>query len=129
MQRPDNRRLFFFLGLLAMAILYSVYNLYLLDEHFFEITSRKTRHLIKFGSVLVAYVIGFLAFKKYCPAWLMQLWTIIYAAGLLLLVLFGIYDEWISSFSMPFRNLVITLHECLISPIPYVIIGIINFAL
>ena len=111
-----------------MAVLYSVYNLYLLDERFFEITSRKTRHGIKFGSVLVAYAIGVLAFKKYCPAWLMQLWTIIYAAGLLLLVLFGIYDEWISSFSMPFRNLVITLHECLISPIPYVIIGIINFA-
>jgi hypothetical protein len=128
MQRSDNRRLFFFLGLLAMAILYSVYNLYLLDERFFEITSRRTRHLVKFGSVLVAYTIGLLAFRKYCPPWLMQLWTMIYAAGLLLLVLCGIYDEWISSFSLPVRNLVITLHECLISPIPYVIVGIINFA-
>ena len=120
--------MFFFIGLLAIAILYSIYNLYLLDTRFFTITTRMTRHVIKFGSVLVAYGIGLLAFKRFCPSWLMQLWHFLYAAGLLLLILLGVYDGWISQLSMPVRNLVITLHEFLISPVPYVIVGIINSA-
>jgi hypothetical protein len=128
MQRLRDRRLFFFIGLLAIAILYSIYNLYLLDTRFFTITTRMTRHVIKLGSVLLAYGIGLLAYKRFCPAWLMQLWHILYATGLLLLVLLGVYDGWISQLSMPVRNLVITWHEFLISPVPYVIVGIINSA-
>jgi len=128
MQRLANRRLFFFGGLIIITILYSLYNLYLLDEHFFEITSRKTRHMIKFGSVLIVYCIGFFSLKRYSPIWLMQIWNILYAGGLLLLILFGIYDQWIRALSQPFRNLVITCHEFLISPVLYVIMGIINSA-
>lgn len=128
MQRLANRRLFFFGGLIIIAILYSFYNLYLLDERFFEITSRKTRHMVKFGSVLVVYGIGFFSFKRYSPAWLMQIWNTLYAGGLLLLVLLGIYDQGITAFSQPFRNLIVTFHEFLISPVPYVIMGIIGNA-
>ncbi len=54
-------------------ILYSVNNLYLLDHHFFEVTSRATRHVIKFGSILIAYGIGLFTFRNYSPSWLMQL--------------------------------------------------------
>jgi ABC-type uncharacterized transport system permease subunit len=128
MQPTDKRRLFFFIGLLAMAILYSVNNLYLLDHHFFEITTRATRHLIKFGSVLIAYGIGLFAFRNYSPSWLMQLWNILYAAALLVLIFLGIYDGWIREFSMPVRNGVAALHEFLISPVPFVVTGIINRA-
>lgn len=128
MQRRDRTRLFFFIGLLASAILYSAYNLYVLDPYVYAGMHRSTRHVYKFGSIIIAWLIGFTAFRKIAPAWLVQLWHILYAAGVFILLLLAAYDSLIHPLAPTLRQPVSTFHEALISPIPYVVIGILNFA-
>jgi hypothetical protein len=129
MQRPPKSRLFFVLGLLAIAIIYSAYNLYILDPVVFDSMSRSVRHVFKFGSVVIVYGIGLFAFRRFSPDWVMQLWHLLYGLGLGILILLGLYDAIFSTLSMPLRKVISTFHECLISPIPYVIVGILNSAL
>jgi hypothetical protein len=128
MLRADKRKLRFFIGLLAIAGLYSVYVLYLSDLRYVQETSRGIRHAIRFSTILVAYGIGVFAFAKESPGWLVQIWHLLYIGMLLLLILLGFYDAAVKELSLPLRELVITLHEFLISPIPYVIAGIIRRA-
>ena len=89
---------------------------------------RSTRHLYKFGSILIAWLIGFLCFRKIAPAWLLQLWNIIYTTGPGLLLLLAAYDTFIHPLSPTLRQPVSTFHEALISPIPYVVVGLLNRA-
>ena len=128
MQQPDRARLYFFLGLLASAILYSAYNLYVLDPYVYASMGRGIRHGYKFGSLLLAWLIGFLVFQKIAPAWLNQLWNILYAAGLAILIILALYDAFIHNLPPSIRQPVSTFHETLISPIPYVVIGLLTRA-
>jgi hypothetical protein len=128
MLRSNKRRLRFVVGLLVIVILYTVYDLYLITPEYLETTTRKARHVVKFGAVLVAYAAGIFAFAGNSPGWLMQLWHILYAAILLLLILAGIYDGWANGLSGQFRSVTVTLSEFLISPVPYIVIGIMNRA-
>jgi hypothetical protein len=123
----DKTRLFFFTGLLASAILYSAYNLYVLDPYVYNDMDRYTRHIYKFGSIIIAWLIGFATFRRIAPAWLRQLWNILYTAGLCLLLLLAGYD-FIHPLTPTLRQPISTFHEALISPIPYVVIGLLNFA-
>jgi len=125
----SKSRWFFGLGLLAIVILYSAYNLYILDPKVFDSMSRSVRHVFKFGSVIIAYGIGLFAFRRFSPDWVMQLWHLLYGLGLGILILLGLYDAIFSTLSMPLRKVISTFHEFLVSPIPYVIVGIINSAL
>jgi hypothetical protein len=124
MQRPDKARLFFFLGLLASAILYSAYNLYILDPYVYESMGRGTRHVYKFGSIILSWLIGFLVYRQFAPAWLVQLWNILFGAGLAILLLLAAWDALIRPLSLGFRQPVSTFHEALIAPIPYVVFGL-----
>ena len=128
MQRRDKVRLYFFLGLLASAILYSAYNLYILDPYVYADMGRSTRHVYKFGSLIIAWLIGFLVLRPTAPAWLLQLWSILYAACLALLLILAGYDAAIHPLPPTLRQPISTLHEALISPIPYVVIGLLNWA-
>ncbi len=126
--RSDRARLYFFFGLLASAALYSAYNLYVLDPYVYAGMGRGVRHGYKFGSLILAWLIGFLVFRKIAPSWLTHLWNTLYVAGVCLLVIFAIYDAAIRNLPPSFRQPVSTFHEALISPIPYVVIGLLNFA-
>jgi len=101
MQQREKHRLFFFTGLLASAILYSAYNLYVLDPYVYADMARGTRHLYKFGSIIIAWLIGFAAFRKTAPAWLLHLWNILYAASLAILLLLAACDALIANPSAP----------------------------
>jgi hypothetical protein len=126
MRRPDKRRLIFFLGLLAVAILYSAYALYVMDPDIYKTMPRSARRLYKFGAVLLVYAIGIIVYRKSAQRWLLQLWNIFYLSGVALLLLLAFYDARVSQLSLPFRNSIITFHELLISPIPYVIAAILR---
>jgi hypothetical protein len=122
----NNTRLRFVAGLSIVCVLYTVYNVYMVDPHFFLVTSRNTRHIIRFGTVLIAYGAGLLA---YSPAgqrgWMLPLWHFFYGSMLLLLILLGVYDSWSSGLSQQVRDMIIALHEFLISPLPFVVLGLI----
>ena len=128
MQPRDKARLYFFLGLLATAILYSAYNFYILDPYVYGDMGRSTRHLYKFASIIIAWLIGFIVYRKTATPWLLQLWNIIYTFGLGLLLLIAAYDAFIHPLSPTLRLPISTFHEALISPIPYVVIGLFNAA-
>jgi hypothetical protein len=126
--RRDRARLFFFLGLLASAILYSAYNLYILDPYVYEKMGRSTRHIFKFGSLILAWLIGFLVYRSLAPAWLRHLWNILYLASLAILLLLAAWDAAIHGLPPSIRQPISTFHEALISPIPYVVIGLLTRA-
>jgi hypothetical protein len=128
MRRDDRSRLRFFLGLLTSVLLYSLFVLCLLNTPGYETMPRTTRHLYKFGSLILAWLIGFLVYRKIAPAWLLQLWHISFAASLGLLLLLAAYDAFIQTLPLSFRDIISTFHEALISPIPYVVFGLLNFA-
>jgi hypothetical protein len=123
---PGSRRKYILLGLLAIVIVYSLYNLCLVYVSYYDAIPRKVRHLNRFLSILIVYGIGYYSFKKYGVKWMSDIWNVIYAAVVILLVLIGIYDWSLGPASMQVRNIAKTLHEFLISPILYAVILIIN---
>ncbi|HVS97494.1 MAG TPA: hypothetical protein VHE54_13465 [Puia sp.] len=129
MPRPHKQQLRFIIGLTVITILFSVYNLCLLDDSWFmDSISRPERHVIKFASVLIVYAMGVFAFSVRQPGWLLPLWNFLYAALLLLLVVLGLFDTYVRSFSAAMRSLGVSVHVFLISPIPYVLLTIIGNA-
>lgn len=124
----DKTRLFFFIGLLATAILYSAYNLYVLDPYIYADMPRTTRHIYKFGAIILSWLIGYLTFRKTAPEWLIQLWNILFATGLTILIILALYDAIIHPLPPGLRQPISTFHEALISPIPFVVLGLLNFA-
>jgi hypothetical protein len=128
MPRPENKinkRILFFAGLLLVVILYSLYNLFFLDLWFYDATSRAMRHVVKFGSILIVYVAGVFVFRRYTPSWPLSIWHLLYAGCTIVLVAIGLYDGWLGV-TQSVRSFAVTLHEFLISPAPYVVVGILN---
>jgi hypothetical protein len=99
-----------------------------LDPYVYADMGRSTRHVYKFGALLLTWLIGFLVYRQLAPIWLRHLWNIIYATGLALLLLLATYDAAIHPLSPTFRQAISTFHDALISPIPYVVIGILTWA-
>jgi hypothetical protein len=126
MSSRDNRRIYFLLGLLAITALFSVYHLYLTGYSYFQATSKMTRHIIRFGAILLAWAIGEFAYRKYLPGWLLQVWRSLYMAVTLLLLSAGFYDWWAGGLPEGLRNTAVTLNEFLLSPAPFAIIWLIN---
>lgn len=106
-------------------MLYTIYILCFNNLHYVEATSRGVRHVVRFSTILLTYGIGLMVFARVYPVWLVQLWHIGYLGLLGLLLLLGIYDFWTQGLSVPFRDLIISVHEFLISPIPFVIAGLV----
>src|SRR5450631_4160726 len=126
MSSPANRRTFFLTGLLAITVLFSVYHLYLTGNSYFQATSKMTRHIVRFGAILLAWAIGEFTYRKSIPGWLLHVWRSLYMAVTLLLLSAGLYDWWAGGLPGGLRNMAITLNEFLLSPAPYVIIWLIN---
>ena len=125
MSLQDRSRWRFAAGLAAIALLYTIYILCFNNLHYVEATSRGVRHVVRFSTILLTYGIGLMVFARVYPVWLVQLWHIGYLGLLGLLLLLGIYDFWTQGLSVPFRDLIISVHEFLISPIPFVIAGLV----
>jgi hypothetical protein len=123
--RSGNKRIFFFAGLLVVVILYSFYNLFFLEPWFYNSTSRIMRHVVKFGSILIVYGTGVFVFKRYTPSWPLSIWHLLYAGCTIALVAIGLYDSWLGV-GQGVRSFAVTLHEFLLSPVPYVVVGILN---
>jgi|GEM_PF-3126009 hypothetical protein len=128
LQPTDKARLYFFLGLLASSILYSALILFILSSTSYETMPRNTRHLYKFGSLILAWLIGFIIYRKIAPTWLLQLWNVTFAVSLSLLLALAAYDAIFHTLPLSFREIISAFHQALISPIPYVVFGLLNFA-
>jgi len=122
----SNKRLFFLIGLLAITLIYFLYNVFLVDVDYYRSIPSKIRHINKFGSILLVYWVGIWTLKKYTILWMMQIWHGVYAVTVVILIFIGLYDWRFGMISIPVRNIASALHEFLISPILFVGMGILN---
>jgi len=121
-----NKRNYLIIGFLAIVIVYSLYNLYLVDVNYYDQIPRKLRHIARLVSILIVYGIGFYTLRQYMQPWVVSLWNIIYLFAATLLILIGIYDWSTGGAASQVRNIANTLHEFLISPVLYIALYIIH---
>ena len=122
----SNRRAWYWGGFILIVIIYSLYNLYLVDVNYYNAIPRKVRHICKFLSVLSIYLVGTYALKKYTADWMMYVWHLLHVIFISTLLLMGIYDWSFGELSDQTRNIANTLFEFLISPVIYIGAGILN---
>lgn len=123
-----SRRKIFFLGLIAIIIIYSLYNIY------FDITNvpgipGKIKHANKLLFVLIVYGTGTFVLKKFTVQWMMFIWHLIHIVFISVLIIIGLFDWYKGSIPDQIRNIANSLQEFLISPVLYVSMGIIQFRL
>jgi hypothetical protein len=126
MPKLSNKQVWYWAGFIIIVIIYSLYNLYLVDVGYYQSIPRKLRHIGKFLAILSIYGTGTIALKKYTADWMMYLWHLMHILIITLLLLTGIYDWSFGEISAQFRNIANTLFEFLISPVIYIAVGILN---
>ena len=125
---PSNRK-YVIIGGVAITLMYILYNIFFVYASYYNQIPRHLRHINKMLSILVVYSIGWYSLKSYGVSWLSSLWKIIYAGGVTLLILIGIYDWSLGSASSQVRDVAKTFHECLVSPILFAAIVIVSSTL
>jgi len=126
MPKIKNKRVYFWGGFIIIVLIYSLYNLYLVDVNYYNSIPRKVRHICKFLAILSIYGTGTLALRKYTAEWMMYVWHLLHLIIITLLILIGIYDWSFGEISVQARNVANTLFEFLISPVIYIAAGILN---
>ncbi|MBN9385209.1 MAG: hypothetical protein J0H74_30915 [Chitinophagaceae bacterium] len=121
-----RRPVVFWIGLAAIILVYCLYYLYFI-YHLSRQVSLHAMHFLKFIFVLAAYGVGVLGLRRNVSPGLIQLWHLVYAASLLLLVLLGIYDWCFTRAPLALRGIADNIQELLVSPVLYVVIGIISY--
>jgi len=118
-------RKFFLIGLTVIVLLYILY--YLLFVYgVFLVVPMRTRQLIKLGSIFLIYGVGVWALRKDTAGWIMKIWHLMYGCTFLFLILLGLLDWWLGRTSPAVREVAGNLHEFLISPILYIVIGLLR---
>jgi hypothetical protein len=125
MRKLSNRHIYW-IGFIVIVIIYSLYNLYLVDVGYYQNIPRKLRHIGKFASIIIIYGTGTFALKRATAEWMMYIWHLIHIIIIALLLLLGIYDWSFGELSAQMRNVANTLFEFLISPVIYIGVGILN---
>jgi len=128
MVAPLKQRILFWIGLLAITLLYCLYYFYFIYGLSREISQRAV-HVVKFLFILLAYGAGTMGLRQRAAGWMMQIWHLLYAVALLLLVSLGIYDWGVARAPLALRGIADDLQEFLISPLLYVGIAILNRSL
>lgn len=127
MGKPGNRQIYW-IGFIVIVVIYSVYNLYLVDVGYYQDIPRKIRHIGKFVAILTIYATGTFALRKYTADWMMFIWHLVHIVIIVLLLLTGAYDWIFGELSFRMRNVANTLFEFLISPLIYIGVGILSTA-
>jgi hypothetical protein len=118
-------RKFFLIGLTVIVLIYIVYYLVFVYGVFLIVPMR-VRQLIKLGFILLIYGTGVWALRKDTARWIMKIWHLLYGCTFLFLILLGIFDWWLSRTSQGVREVAGNLHEFLISPVLYIVIGLLR---
>ena len=118
-----RRKLFFWVGLVVILVLYCIYYLSFIYGLALEIPLR-ARHFVKFFFILLCYGVGVFALRGSATGWMVRLWHFIYLTCLFLLLLLGVYDWVIARTPLPVRMVADSVQEFLVSPLLYVAMGL-----
>jgi len=125
----NNQSKRFWIGLVLIVLIYSLYNVYLVDVSYYQNIPRKLRHVGKLSVILAIYGTGTWALKQVFSRWMQYLWHFLHISAILILVSIGAYDWVFGAIGAPLRNLTATMLEFLISPLIYLAMGIISIKL
>jgi hypothetical protein len=118
-------RKFFLIGLTVVVLLYILYYLVFVYHVFLNVPMR-VRQLIKLGFIFLVYGTGVWALRKDTARWIMKIWHLLYGCTFLFLILLGVFDWWLGRTSLAVREVAGNLHEFLISPVLYIVIGLLR---
>ena len=126
MARFNKRQLYFILGFASITIVYSLYNIFLVDTGYYEAIPRKIRHINRGAAIFIVYGIGTFALYKYTVEWMMQIWHVLHMAGIAILLIIGVFDWSLGGTSFQWRNIANSVNEFLISPALFAGMGILK---
>jgi hypothetical protein len=124
MQVSGSRKMYFWIGLAVLLILYCLYYFCFIYGLAYEIPSLRARHFVKFIFILACYAVGVVTLRRLATGWMLRLWHLIYLICLILLLLLGIYDWSIARTPLQVRIVADDLQEFLVSPLLYVAMGL-----
>jgi len=124
MQVSGSRKMYFWIGLAVMLILYCLYYFCFIYGLAYEIHSLRARHFVKLIFILACYAVGVITLRRLTTGWMLRLWHLIYLICLILLLLLGIYDWSIARTPLQVRMVADNLQEFLVSPLLYVAMGL-----
>ncbi len=122
--KTERRR--FVMGFVLIVLIYSAYYIYFADTPDAILIPRKIRHLIKFGTTILVYVVGSFHLGTLQQKWMGMLWHCIHISLLVTITSIGLYDWTFGMVSQPTKDLAQSMQEFLISPVLYVGMGILN---
>ena len=126
MPKPASKYSYFLVGLFIIIVIYSLYNIFLVDVTYYTEIPRKVRHVFKFTAILLVYGIGTYFLRKNSVSWMMQIWHVIHIVVIFFLLVIGLLDWSYGITNQQIRNIASTFLEILISPVLYVGMGIVN---
>jgi hypothetical protein len=124
LKRFSSRR--FWLGLLAILIIYSAFYLLMADNKNALVIPRMARHFLKISIVFMVYFTGTYFLGKVPQKWLIQVWHLVHISLISLLMVLWIWHFAVAPLPHNLRVLGYSLHEFLISPLLYLATGLLG---
>lgn len=119
-----NRK--WYTGLFTIAIIYTLYFIFFLENKELKEIPRILRHAIKLVSSVSVYLIGTFHIQKFSVKWMEKLWHLIHLSMLGFLLSIGAFVWLISDIPYLLIQFSSTIQELLISPTLYIVMGLLN---
>ena len=128
MAAKQARKGSFIIGLAAIVVLYCVYYLFFVYGLFIGM-ALSPRHFTKLVFVVLVYAVGFLALWRGGVVWTTKVWHLLYGLTICIMVGMALYDWGVGRLSASSRSVADDLQDFLVSPLPYICIGLLRRSL
>ncbi|BDB54620.1 hypothetical protein GENT5_09250 [Flavobacterium ammoniigenes] len=122
----NSERRRFIMGLFIIVLVYSAYYIFFADSENAVTIPRRMRHIIKFSTTILVYLIGSFHLGTLQQKWMRMLWHCIHISLLVTITSIGLYDWTFGMVSNSTKDVAQSMQEFLISPVLYVGMGILN---
>jgi uncharacterized membrane protein YfcA len=113
-------------GLLIILLIYSLFYMLFADRADTLLIPRKWRHIIKFFTTGMVYLVGTHHLGKQKKSWMLYLWHLVHISLLSTITCIGLYDWIFGMVSYHVKEIAASMQEFLISPMLYIAMGILN---
>jgi hypothetical protein len=113
-------------GLMIILLIYSLFYMLFADRADTLLIPRKWRHVIKFCTTCMVYLVGTHHLGKQKNSWMLYLWHLLHISLLSTITCIGLYDWIFGMVSYHVKEIAASIQEFLISPMLYIAMGILN---
>lgn len=120
----------YWIGLIIMILAYSIVQLSF-NTHLIPVPEwlLKHRQFFRWLNILFVYVIGILVIQKMSPEWLLFSWNLVHIVLMSYLAIAATYEYLIAPLPYGVRGSAAPIIEFLVSPVFYVVMGLIYTSL